>query len=202
MKEVLTLAAVLAVSGIILMQTGPTSGDDAVHPTAEEAAHGGFKLFHGDALGNCESISPPPDPDEDDFCYTTGWIPDDGTFAVYSTHYYGIADADSWLGVALMGEGWKSYGAGPCSVFYCRITNPAGDVIEGTPDGDMNCDDVTDSGDALAVLQYVAGLAERPVCSYERLDRRYGLTATDALIILQADAGLIPGLPLPFSASP
>jgi hypothetical protein len=202
MKAVFTLAAVLAIA-CILAQPGLTFGEGAVYATAEEAAHATFKEGFGDnVLGNCDLIPAPVDPGFDDLCYRSGWIPSDGTFVIYSTMHYRIADSESWLGVVSVEGGWKFYGAGPCSVFYCRITNPAGDVIEGTPDGDMNCDDVTDSGDALAVLQYVAGLAERPVCAYERLDRRYGLTAMDALIILQAEAGLIPGLPLPFSASP
>ena len=59
--------------------------------------------------------------------------------------------------------------------------------------GDANCDDVTDSIDALYILQFEAGLIPSVPCpdgADVSLDGE--LTSDDALLILQFHAGLFP----------
>jgi hypothetical protein len=58
--------------------------------------------------------------------------------------------------------------------------------------GDFTCDDSSDSIDALVMLQYVAKLTPYPKCkSLADLDGNGELSAVDATLVLQLDAGLV-----------
>lgn len=182
----------------VVQDAHDVKGEAETFASPNEAAHAGFKdRFGASALGSCESTPMPAPSDVGALCYLRDQTLSTDTFVVYSSRHYFIADADSWLGVRLLNGGWAVYAFGYCSIFYCRITDPEGVVIEGMPDGDVTCDGRTDSLDAEAILQQVAGLHAELACSFQFVDKHPGLTATDAMIILQVEAGFIPGLPLP-----
>ena len=63
--------------------------------------------------------------------------------------------------------------------------------------GDADCSGVTDSDDALLILQSDAGLLERGVPCREAASVKpdYGIDAQDAALILQFTAGLLESLP-------
>ncbi len=78
------------------------------------------------------------------------------------------------------------------------VVSPAPAHAGGAPgSGDADCSGVTDSNDALLILQSDAGLLESSVPCREAASVKpdYGIDAQDAALILQFTAGLLEALP-------
>ena len=78
-----------------------------------------------------------------------------------------------------------------------RPTNTPTERFAGTR-GDVNCDNLTNSLDALLILQRIAGLISNLDCAHNADTNFDGtISAVDALLILQLDAGIIDGFSRP-----
>ncbi len=186
------LFIILVFAGIAAMAAN-VSASTTTYPTPEEAALAGLIRVLGEGstiLGNCDEF--PTEQWSWDICYRGGQV-DGESYWLYGAAS-GIPDMGWWLGVKPVEGGWIPYDGGRCDLFYCRKTDPDGTVVFGYPDGDANGDDITDSLDALLVLQIVAN-DERPFSYSGNVDPAGGLSSNDALLILQYNAGLIGGLP-------
>jgi len=193
---VLRLLPLVAAVLTLVSFTGVSHADLQTHESSQEAAAGAFEelLPEWNVVGVCDtSITPTPA----DVCYrfTPGRSTDE--YSIYSAFAYNVTDTGWWAGVIETGGGWKVYDRGRCDLFYCRLADPAGEVLLGFPGGDANCDGRADSLDALIVLQVVAELpvGSLPCLAEADVFPRGGLDAFDALAILQSSAELTGSLP-------
>lgn len=189
------LIIIATLIGVVAMAPN-ASASGTSYDTPEEAALAGLESVLGEGttiLGDCADF--PTEPGSWDVCYRGGSV-DGESYWRYSAEPLGISDMQSWLGVKPVEGGWVPYDGGPCRLGYCRQTDPSGAVLMGWPDGDADRDGVTNSLDALVVLQLVAHSSETLFLFNGDVDGASGLTSLDALLILQHDAGLLDGLPV------
>lgn len=191
------LFIILVLAGIAAMAAN-VSASTTTYPTPEEAAEAGLvELLDGGwpVVGKCDDI--PQDVHSGDVCYRQWQGLGDESYRIYSVAPHGYADINWWIGIRTVEGGWIPYNGGPSHFTYLRLTDPRGNVISGYLDGDANQDGITDSLDALMILQGVAGLLEERVFLWPGDVTGGGISSHDALLILQYDAGLFQeGFPL------